>query len=1392
MALAFRVLLQYLDLNDIFSLKNFLDSNSFQVDERDDNGATILMHASSRGVTAFVKELVLRGADIQAEDLDNWTALLCATKAGHFEIVQYLIDHGADIEHREMGGWTPLMWASYKGYIEIVNLLLQKGAEVHCHGNYHLSPLLWGAGRGHYEVVVALINKGAKVNSADKYGTTALIWACRKGSANIVDFLLKAGANVDTAGMYSWTPLLVAVAGGHQECVNLVLERKPNVNALDKDGMTALSIACREGLTEIVSALISVGAYINIQDRSGDTPLIHAIKGNHRSVVEILVKKHADIDIQGKDKKSALYYAIEKGNLQIVRMILSQNPDLELETKDGDTALLRAVRNRNLEMVLLLLEKRAKVGATDKRGDTCLHIAMRARSKAIVEALLHNPKNNQILYKANKVGETPYGIDQLHQRTILGQVFGTRQMNTEDSEGVLGYEVYSSALTNILYEPTLITPITVGLYAKWGSGKSFLLNKVRDEMLNFVSECSMAGTNQTFILFLIVLHISSLFGVLTGMLTWSVLYGFLTFIGIIFVVHGILKLLSIINKRYRLDWIDSLFQGIDKQIGKLKLILQVAFCYPPNISADIHTKPVRFHFADISNAPPKGEQAVGLMLASMLDEIERHYGTVSTRLYRALRPKQHDNITKLRFRRMCCIPIVFLFELFLISVGGGICLLVIYYTHQEFKDYEQSALLIVIYIIGGVLLAALVANFHIMTRLVSALFISQASHLKRLTKSNNDNGLSLTNLGNEVTLMADMVKALDSFVGQQSRLCGVVDVLDYYDIDKILNILSVIQTLFTSPNRPFIILIAVDPHIITKAAEARSKRMLTEVGTIGGHDFLRNLIHLPIYLQSSNVKKIQRAQMAAQSVLNRINEFGERRLSNASEMGMSMERLRTISTNSRGGSKKNRLPPESLAGSYSSNLHKLGQPSVGFDRNRVMFSDDFFSDINPRSMKRLLNVMSLTIRLLKANQIEFSWYRLCSWINLTEQWPLRASIVVLECEKEDFDDTMSLQTIYERCKPKIPYLKEAASFLEMDRDERKLDAFLHIHKNDLQVSDMKVFLPFTFNLDPYLKKVLKEDQQAFEEEFDGLNLFAPSMTEKVPKNNLPTPNRVMYPFMQNPMPMPRGQIGFNLPPQPIPLPTAVPPMPNEIFSGLLTAEAQTSQDPTKSELIPEKHLQNIILSKLTVDQLVKLLKRIPDMIPIMPKLGTALQENAITGRVLMHCDLNELKSVLNISFGHWETFKLLVNTLKTYELSRVSLAMADVQSIPSTTPTAPQNERDVTDSNVTDKKSRNVQSRFQKQVTIEEEMICETLNMINSDILEQSEEDILLDEDEMLPQMGDEIPLTPIRESLEIGSPQRRKSLVRSVTIGDYDDTFPTVISMPSITIAEVNGDKKE
>lgn len=58
-------------------------------------------------------------------------------------------------------------------------------------------------------------------------------------------------------------------------------------------------------------------------------------------------------------------------------------------------------------------------------------------------------------------------------------IFLGRLNTNEDNENVLGYDLYSSALADILSEPSLSMPITVGLYAKWGSGKSFLLNKLR-------------------------------------------------------------------------------------------------------------------------------------------------------------------------------------------------------------------------------------------------------------------------------------------------------------------------------------------------------------------------------------------------------------------------------------------------------------------------------------------------------------------------------------------------------------------------------------------------------------------------------------------------------------------------------------------------------------------------------------------------------------------------------------------------------------------------------------------------------------------------------------------------------------------------------------------------
>ena len=135
------------------------------------------------------------------------------------------------------------------------------------------------------------------------------------------------------------------------------------------------------------------------------------------------------------------------------------------------------------------------------------------------------------------------------------------------------------------------------------------------------------------------------------------------------------------------------------------------------------------------------------------------------------------------------------------------------------------------------------------------------------------------------------------------------------------------------------------------------------------------------------------------------------------------------------------------------------------DLTKVLLTDDYFSDVNPRSMRRLMNVIYVTGRLLKAFQIEFNWYHLASWVNITEQWPYRTSWIILFCEVNDekIDDFTTLKLVYERVKPFIPTSKEIEPHLEIDRDEKKFETFLSFHRNTLQVfTNSSFFLRFSF------------------------------------------------------------------------------------------------------------------------------------------------------------------------------------------------------------------------------------------------------------------------------------------------------------------------------------------
>ena len=220
--------------------------------------------------------------------------------------------------------------------------------------------------------------------------------------------------------------------------------------------------------------------------------------------------------------------------------------------------------------------------------------------------------------------------------------------------------------------------VSVGLYAKWGSGKSFLLGKLRDEMKAFTQDWQIEPIfENTPLVFMVILHFALFFGVtawilsyltiglgtsstivavITGsvvvLLSYALFMSLWKFNQINFVTFQDLKVSSVFcSKPFFLlfSCVSTLsfpfFQNfLANQFNNLKLIIQVIFSHPPgpdNIASSDqgNVYPLRLLFTDTTRVITSagGQNSVTQMIGSLYDAIEDHYGTVASRLFRAFR-----------------------------------------------------------------------------------------------------------------------------------------------------------------------------------------------------------------------------------------------------------------------------------------------------------------------------------------------------------------------------------------------------------------------------------------------------------------------------------------------------------------------------------------------------------------------------------------------------------------------------------------------------------------------------------------------------------------------------------------------------------------------------------
>lgn len=162
------------------------------------------------------------------------------------------------------------------------------------------------------------------------------------------------------------------------------------------------------------------------------------------------------------------------------------------------------------------------------------------------------------------------------------------------------------------------------------------------------------------------------------------------------------------------------------------------------------------------------------MIGSLYDAIESNYGSFSTRLYRAFKPKPAKTSTTWRFRRMCCLPYVIIFEICFICLLILVCTVPIHIKYKvptlnelsteappTFEGQSIALTLNLLILLASLILGiTLVANLYTLGRMCAALIFSQRRHLQRaIAKLDTlkSEGFQQA-LNKEVALMKDMVK----------------------------------------------------------------------------------------------------------------------------------------------------------------------------------------------------------------------------------------------------------------------------------------------------------------------------------------------------------------------------------------------------------------------------------------------------------------------------------------------------------------------------------------------------------------------------------------------------------------------------------------------------------
>ena len=330
----------------------------------DVNSALRIASRSDRHL--IVKELVARGADINAQDHAGLSALMIAAANNCVQVVKFLIEKAANVDLVDINGQSALA-ITHRTFMEtagpsVPSLRLQEIMEL-------LEPITSVGMQGQHE--------------------TALILAAFENRLEDVATILGYGTNIDSTDGDWESALFAASREGHVDVVRLLITRGADVCLMNAVHQTAAEVTDSSEIREIL-ADAEVTKLIRTK---GDvsSALLVAARADRVQVVEKLIERGANINTQNRAGKSALMIAAGRGCVQVVKYLVSRQANMTLVNRRGQTAKKLAAnalmntnvlsdRHQRYRAIVESLEHRTVVHeSTDAEADILVGVDSGAR-----------------------------------------------------------------------------------------------------------------------------------------------------------------------------------------------------------------------------------------------------------------------------------------------------------------------------------------------------------------------------------------------------------------------------------------------------------------------------------------------------------------------------------------------------------------------------------------------------------------------------------------------------------------------------------------------------------------------------------------------------------------------------------------------------------------------------------------------------------------------------------------------------------------------------------------------------------------------------------------------------------------------------------------------------